>query len=141
MSSCISKYRFIRVRISFLASKIISGYLEAAGGRSWRPDRYRYDQTLIYAFMYVEMQVFQSQDFNSFIKNNIWPLGGHQRLILEAGQVQIQRSKSDMSSCMSKFRFFRVRISILTSKIISGTWRPLEADPGSWPGTDMEIKL
>jgi hypothetical protein len=41
---------------------------------------------------------------------------------------------------MSKYRFFRVRISILTSKIISGTWRLLEADPGGQPGTDM-IKL
>ena len=27
-----------------------------------------------------------------------------------------------MSSCMSKYRFFSGRISILTSKIISGTW-------------------
>ena len=30
-------------------------------------------------------------------------------------------------SCMSKYRFVRARISILMSKIISGTWRPLEA--------------
>ena len=28
-----------------------------------------------------------------------------------------------MLSCMSKYRFVRVRISLLTSKIISGTWR------------------
>jgi hypothetical protein len=46
-------------------------------------------------------------------------LGGHLRLILEAGQVQIWSSNSDMSSCMSNYRFFRVKISILTSKIIS----------------------
>jgi hypothetical protein len=43
-----------------------------------------------------------------------------------------------MSSCIPKYKFFRVMISILTSKIISGH---LEADPGGWPGTDMEIKL
>jgi hypothetical protein len=42
------------------------------------------------------------------------------RLILEAGQIQIWISNPDMSSCMSKCKFFRVRISILTSKIISG---------------------
>ena len=53
MPSCMTKCRFLKVRISFLTSKIISGYLEAAGGWSWRPARYRYDQTLIYAFMYV----------------------------------------------------------------------------------------
>ena len=32
MPSCISKGRFVRVRISILPSKIISGHLEAAGG-------------------------------------------------------------------------------------------------------------
>ena len=42
MPSCISKSRFVRVRISILASKIISGHLEAAGGSSWRSARYRY---------------------------------------------------------------------------------------------------
>ena len=35
-----------------------------------------------------------------------------------------------MPSCMSKYRFVRVRISFLKSKIMPGTWRPLEADPG-----------
>ena len=35
---------------------------------------------------------------------------------------------------MFKYRFVRVRISILTSKIIFGIWRPLEADPGGQPG-------
>jgi hypothetical protein len=40
---------------------------------------------------------------------------------------------------MSKYRFVKVRISILTSKMISGTWTPLEADPGCQPGTDMEV--
>ena len=41
-----------------------------------------------------------------------------------------------MPSCMSKYRFFRVRIPILTSKIISGL---IEADPGGQPGTDREV--
>jgi hypothetical protein len=40
---------------------------------------------------------------------------------------------------MSKYRFVRVRISILTSKIISGTWRPLEADHGGRPGKGREV--
>ena len=44
-----------------------------------------------------------------------------------------------MPSCMSKYRFVRVRISILTIKIMSGTWRPLEADPGGQPGTYREV--
>ena len=44
-----------------------------------------------------------------------------------------------MPSCMSKYRFVRVRISILTIKIMSGTWRLLEADPGGQPGTDREV--
>ena len=44
-----------------------------------------------------------------------------------------------MPSCMSKHRFVRVRISILKSKVMPGTWRPLEADPGGQPGTDREV--
>ena len=35
-----------------------------------------------------------------------------------------------MPSCMSKDRFVRIRILILTSKIIDRTWRPLEINPG-----------
>ena len=42
---------------------------------------------------------------------------------MEAGQEQVERSLLGMPSCMSKYRCFRVRISLLTSKIISGTWR------------------
>ena len=34
----------------------------------------------------------------------------------------------NMPSCMSKYRFVRVRIPILMSNIIAGNWRPLEAD-------------
>ena len=37
---------------------------------------------------------------------------------------------SNKPSYMSNYRFVSVRISILMSKKISGTWRPLEADPG-----------
>ena len=44
-----------------------------------------------------------------------------------------------MPSCMSKYRFFSVRISILKSKMMFGTWRPLEADPAGQPGTDCEV--
>ena len=44
-----------------------------------------------------------------------------------------------MLSCMSKYRFVRVKISILVSKLIYCIWRPLEADPGGQPGTDFEI--
>ena len=43
-----------------------------------------------------------------------------------------------MPSHKSKYRFVTVRISILMSKIISGTWRPLEADPGGQPDTYLE---
>ena len=39
-----------------------------------------------------------------------------------------------MPSHMSKYRFVKVRILILMSKIISGTWRPLEAEDGGQPG-------
>ena len=60
-------------------------------------------------------------------------------MILEASQVQIGRSHLGMPSCMSKYRFVRVPISILTSKIITGTWRPLEADPGGQLGIDREV--
>ena len=60
--------------------------------------------------------------FQFLCQNNVWHL--------EASQVQIGRSHLGMPSCMSKYRFVRVRISILVLKIISGTWRPLEADPG-----------
>ena len=41
-------------------------------------------------------------------------------MILEAGQVLIGRSNFNMPSCMSKYRFVRVRIPILTSKIMFG---------------------
>ena len=40
---------------------------------------------------------------------------------------------------MSKYRFVGVRISILTSKIMSGTRRPLEVYPGGHPGTEREV--
>ena len=51
-----------------------------------------------------------------------------------------------MPSCMSKYRFVRVRISILMSKIISGNWGPLEADlevqvPGTRYYFDIRIKI
>ena len=42
---------------------------------------------------------------------------------------------------MSKYRFVRVRISIVISKMISGTWRPLEADSGGQPCPDLEVLL
>ena len=41
-----------------------------------------------------------------------------------------------MPSFMSKYKFVRVRISILTLKIIDGTRRPLEVDPGDQQNTD-----
>ena len=40
---------------------------------------------------------------------------------------------------MSKYKFVRVRISILKSKIMFDTWRPLKADPGGQPGTGSEV--
>ena len=44
----------------------------------------------------------------------------------------------NMHSCMFKYRFVRVRISILVLKIISGTCRSLEADPGSQLSTKRD---
>ena len=69
--------------------------------------------------------------------------GGSWRLILEAIQVQIERSHLGMLSCMSKYRFFGVRISNLISKIMSSTRRLLEADPGGlpWPGRGRKVTL
>ena len=58
---------------------------------------------------------------------------------MEAGQEKVERSRLGMPSCLSKYRCFRVRISILTMKMISGTWRPLEDDPGCQPGTYREV--
>ena len=40
-------------------------------------------------------------------------------MILEAGQVQIERSHSNMPSFITKYRFVSFIISILTSKTIS----------------------
>jgi hypothetical protein len=42
---------------------------------------------------------------------------------------------------MSKYRFVRVRISFLKSKIMPVTWRPLEVDPGGQPGTAREVSF
>ena len=58
--------------------------------------------------------------YRGHLKANLNLPGGRWRLILEASQVQIQMSYSNMPSCMSKCRFLRVRILIFTSKIISG---------------------
>ena len=57
---------------------------------------------------------------------------GTWRLILEAGQIQVYRSHSNIPSCMSKCRFSMIRISILTSKQYMTTWRLLVSDPGGW---------
>ena len=58
--------------------------------------------------------------------------GDHCRLILEvgSGQVQIGRLHTGMPSFMPQYRFYRVRISILTFEIMSGTWRLLKAGSG-----------
>jgi hypothetical protein len=42
---------------------------------------------------------------------------------------------------MLKYRFARFRISIVTEKIISGSLKPLKADPGGQPGTDRQFTL
>ena len=55
---------------------------------------------------------------------------------MEASQVQI-----GMPSCLSKYMFVRVRISIFISKIISGIERTLEPDPGSQPISGKEVKF
>ena len=44
-----------------------------------------------------------------------------------------------MPCCMSKCMCVRVRISILISKIILGHLEAAEADPGGWPGTNVEV--
>ena len=46
-----------------------------------------------------------------------------------------------MPSCMSKYMFVRVRVSIFTPKIMSGTWSPLEAEPEGHPYTDREVEF
>ena len=46
-----------------------------------------------------------------------------------------------MPSCISKGRFVRVRISILSSKKIFGHPEAVEADPGGQPDTDIEVTL
>jgi hypothetical protein len=40
---------------------------------------------------------------------------------------------------MYRYMFFRVRISIFESKIISVLLEGLEADPGGQPGTGIEV--
>ena len=54
------------------------------------------------------------------IEANLNLPGGRWSLILEASQVQLHMSYSNMPSCMTKCRDLKVRISFLTSKIISG---------------------
>ena len=72
---------------------------------------------------------------------------GTWRLILEAGQIQVYRSHSNIPSCMSKCRFSMIRISILTSNQYITTWRLLVSDPGGWSapsrGSDIifDIKI
>ena len=68
-------------------------------------------------------------------------MSGTWRLILEASQVQIGSFHLGMPSCMSKCRFVRVRISILTLKIIDGTWGLLEVDLGGQQDTDRQVTL
>ena len=117
MPSGMSKYRFVRFRISTPTSRIICGHLEATGGWSWRPVTYRYGgQTLIYLYACLNVCLFGSGFQFSHKKwyQATW------RLFLEASQVQIWRSNSNIPLCISKYRFVRGRISILTSKIISG---------------------
>ena len=41
--------------------------------------------------------------------------------------MQIGRSYLGVPSCMTKYRYIMVRIKIHKSKIMSGTWMPLEA--------------
>ena len=60
--------------------------------------------------------------FQFLCQNNVWHL--------EASQVQIGRSHLGITSFMYKYRFFRVSISFLKSKIIDGIWRPLKVYPG-----------
>ena len=56
MPPCMSEYRFVRVRISILTSKMIYDHLETAGGWSWRPARYRYrGHPLIYLQVYLKV--------------------------------------------------------------------------------------
>jgi hypothetical protein len=54
-----------------------------------------------------------------YIKKYLAPRGCW-RLILEACQIQIGRSHSGMFPCISKYMVVRVRILILSSKIIPG---------------------
>ena len=46
-----------------------------------------------------------------------------------------------MPSFMSKYRFVRVRISILTPKMISTHWKPLKSDPGGQLPDDQILNL
>ena len=69
--------------------------------------------------------------FQFLCQNNVWHL--------EASQVQIGRSHLGIPSFMSKYRFFRVSISFLKSKIIDGIWRPLKVYPGGQQDTDRQV--
>ena len=52
--------------------------------------------------------------------------------------MQIGRSYLGVPSCMTKYRY--VRIKIHKSKIMSGTWMPLEAvEVGQIPATNREV--
>ena len=66
---------------------------------------------------------------------------GTWRLLLEASQIQIGRSHLGMFTCMFKYRFFRLSISFLKSKIIDRIWSPLEVDPGGQQDTDRQVTL
>ena len=113
-----SKYRFVKVRISIHTSKIISGTQ-----RPLEVSQARYRQGgNIQVRLHVRLNICLLQSRFQFLhqKNN-WHL--------EDSQVQIGKSYLGIPSRLSKYRFVGVRISILTSKIISGPQRPLKADP------------
>jgi hypothetical protein len=73
------------------------------------------------------------------IKNNVWYLEANGAD--PGGQPGTFKDLHlGIPSFMSRYRFFRVRISIFTSKISSGIWSRFEADPGGWQwlGTGKE---
>ena len=119
-----SKCRFVRVRIIICMSKIISGtLLEADPGGQPGTDLEAIcnKPSCISKYRYVRV-----------------------RWYLEATESQTCTDlevSHNIPSCMSKYRFVRVRIPILMSKIISGNWRPLEADLGVQPGTVLEVEV
>ena len=115
---------YCRARISFVvatAHKIDLANHVQTNHHMFLPFTNLYDLTLGDISRIPVNSYYFLQDFNIYIENVLWPPEGRWRLILKVGQVQIQRSQSNMSSCISNYSF--VKDQDFNSYIKNIIWR------------------